>query len=165
MNRFTIPRDIYYGHGALEILKTLEGKRAVLVIGGGSVKASGKLAQIESMLAEAGIETRVIEGIISEPTVAMVMEGVKALNEFQPDWVIGIGGGSPMDAAKAMWVFYEHPQLTFEEASRPFTMPKLRTKANSSVFRRQAAAPRKFQICRSSLTRKRVSNTPSPISS
>ncbi|MDT3425882.1 alcohol dehydrogenase class IV [Paenibacillus forsythiae] len=129
MNRFTIPRDIYYGDGALDILKTLEGTKAALVIGGGSVKSSGNLAKIEGLLAEAGIETRLIEGIVSEPTVAMVMEGVKTLNEFQPDWVIGIGGGSPMDAAKAMWVFYEHPQLTFEEASRPFTLPKLRTKA------------------------------------
>lgn len=73
INRFTIPRDIYYGDGALDILKTLEGKKAALVIGGGSVKSSGNLAQIEGLLAEAGIETRVIEGIVSEATVAMVI--------------------------------------------------------------------------------------------
>ncbi|WP_139492441.1 iron-containing alcohol dehydrogenase [Brevibacillus dissolubilis] len=129
MNRFTIPRDIYYGENALDVLKTIEGKKAALVIGGTSLKKNGNLARIEGLLAEAGIQTRVIDGISTEPSVEMVMDGTKVLQEFQPDWVIGIGGGSPMDAAKAMWVFYEHPELTFEQAAVPFTMPRLRAKA------------------------------------
>lgn len=129
MNRFTIPRDIYFGDNALDILKTLNGNKAAIVIGGGSVKKSGNLERIQGLLLEAGIESKMIEGINTEPTVQMVKEGVKVLNDFQPDWIIGIGGGAAMDAAKAMWVFYEHPDLTFEEAAKPFNLPKLRTKA------------------------------------
>lgn len=52
------------------------------------------------------------------------------MNEFQPDLIIGIGGGSPIDAAKAMWIFYEYPEFTFEEAAKPFNLPELRQKAN-----------------------------------
>ncbi|UTR16551.1 iron-containing alcohol dehydrogenase [Salipaludibacillus sp. LMS25] len=129
MNRFTIPRDIYFGENSLDKLKELEGKKAALVIGGGSIKKTGNLERIQGLLLEAGIENRVIEGVNTEPTVRMVKEGVDVLNDFEPDWVIGIGGGSVMDAAKAMWLFYEHPSLTFEEAAQPFTLPKLRTKA------------------------------------
>lgn len=129
MNRFTIPRDIYFGENSLDKLKEFEGKKAALVIGGGSIKKTGNLERIQGLLLEAGIENRVIEGVNTEPTVQMVKEGVDVLNDFEPDWVIGIGGGSVMDAAKAMWLFYEHPALTFEEAAQPFTLPKLRTKA------------------------------------
>jgi alcohol dehydrogenase class IV len=129
MNRFTIPRDIYFGGNSLDKLKELEGKKAALVIGGGSIKKTGNLERIQGLLLEAGIENRVIEGVNTEPTVQMVKEGVDVLNDFEPDWVIGIGGGSVMDAAKAMWLFYEHPDLTFKEAAKPFTLPKLRTKA------------------------------------
>ncbi|GMN99516.1 iron-containing alcohol dehydrogenase [Parageobacillus thermoglucosidasius] len=129
MNRFTIPRDIYFGENALHVLKTLEGTKAVLVIGGSSIKKNGNLDKIQRLLSEANIETKVIDGITTEPTTQMVKKGVRILNDFQPDWVIGIGGGSVMDAAKAMWLFYEHPELTFEEAARPFSLPRLRTKA------------------------------------
>ncbi|EID43603.1 iron-containing alcohol dehydrogenase [Parageobacillus thermoglucosidasius] len=129
MNRFTIPRDIYFGENALHVLKTLEGTKAVLVIGGSSMKKNGNLDKIQRLLSEANIETKVIDGITTEPTTQMVKKGVRILNDFQPDWVIGIGGGSVMDAAKAMWLFYEHPELTFEEATRPFSLPRLRTKA------------------------------------
>ncbi|WP_147802572.1 iron-containing alcohol dehydrogenase [Alkalicoccus halolimnae] len=129
MNRFTIPREVFFGEDALDKLKEFDGEKAALVIGGGSAKKNGSLAKIESLLKEAGIETNVYEGFNTEPTVKMVQDGAAALNEFDPDWIIGIGGGSVMDAAKAMWLFHEHPQLTFEEAAKPFTLPKLRHKA------------------------------------
>ncbi|MFT9487324.1 MAG: iron-containing alcohol dehydrogenase [Tepidibacillus sp.] len=129
MNRFTIPRDIYFGENALDVLKTLKGSKAVLIIGGSSVKKNGNLDKIQQLLSEANIETKVIEGITTEPTTQMVQKGVRVLRDFHPDRVIGIGGGSVMDAAKAMWLFYEHPELTFEEATRPFSLPRLRTKA------------------------------------
>lgn len=129
MNRFTIPRDIYYGENALDILKTLKGHKAALVIGGGSIKKLGHLDTITRLLEEAGLETLLIEGVNTEPTVTMVQAGAAQMREFQPDWVIGLGGGSPMDAAKAMWLFYEYPELTFEQAAVPFSLPELRTKA------------------------------------
>ncbi|KGX89714.1 NADPH-dependent butanol dehydrogenase [Pontibacillus halophilus JSM 076056 = DSM 19796] len=129
MNRFTIPRDIYYGEGALEVLQSLDGKKAALVIGGGSVKENGNLNKIEEHLSKANIETKVIEGITEEPSTNLIQEQVSILNDFQPDWIIGIGGGSPMDAAKAMWIWYEHPELPFDEAKKLFNLPELRKKA------------------------------------
>lgn len=129
MSRFTIPRDVYFGEGVVSELKNIKGNKAVIVIGGGSVKKTGALEKVQSYLKEANIETRVIEGVESDPSVETVMKGVEVLNEFQPDWIVGLGGGSPIDAAKAMWIFYEHPNFTFEEAAKPFNLPPLRTKA------------------------------------
>lgn len=129
MGRFTVPRDIYFGEGVVSELKNIKGKKAIIVIGGGSIRKSGALDKIEGYLKEAQIETKVIEGVESDPSVETVMKGVEVINEFQPDWIIGVGGGSPIDAAKAMWIFYEYPEFTFEEAAKPFNLPTLRTKA------------------------------------
>jgi alcohol dehydrogenase class IV len=129
MNRFTIPRDIYYGEGSLEILKSIQGKRASIVIGGQSIKKSGYLDKIESYLREAGFETRLIEGVETDPSVKTVQDGAKKMQEFGPDWIIAVGGGSPIDAAKVMWTFYERPELTFEEIKAPTPVPALRNKA------------------------------------
>src|SRR5688572_17560963 len=114
MNRFTIPRDIYFGEGALEVLESIKGNKAMLVIGGASARKSGVLDRVQSHLEKAGIQTKIIEGIREEPTTDKINEALEDLEQFGPDWVIGIGGGSVMDAAKAMWVFYEHPDLSFE---------------------------------------------------
>ncbi len=129
MSRFTIPRDTYFGQGTIEELKNLDGKKAIIVIGGGSIKKSGALDRITTYLKEAGMETKLIEGVENDPTVQTVMDGAKTMADFKPDWIIGVGGGSPIDAAKAMWIFYEHPEFTFTEAAKPFNLPMLRTKA------------------------------------
>ncbi len=129
MARFTIPRDVYFGQGTIEELKNIKGTKAVIVIGGGSVKNNGTLSTVESHLKAAGIDTRLIEGVEADPSVATVMAGVEVMKEFQPDVIVGLGGGSPIDAAKAMWIFYENPEFTFEEAAVPFNLPELRKKA------------------------------------
>ena len=129
MARFTIPRDIYHGKGALENLKTLQGKKAVICVGGGSMKRFGFLGRAEAYLKEAGMEVRIIEGIESDPSVDTVMKGAEVMREFGPDWIIAIGGGSPIDAAKAMWIKYEYPDCTFEDMCKVFGIPKLRKKA------------------------------------
>ena len=130
MMRFTLPRDMYYGKGALEDLKNLSGKKAIVVSGGSSMRKAGFLDQIEGYLKEAGMEVRFFEGVEPDPSVETVMRGAKAMQEFEPDWIVAIGGGSPIDAAKAMWAFYEHPDTTFEDLIVPFNFPKLRTKAH-----------------------------------
>ncbi len=129
MNRFTLPRDLYHGKGALEALKTLDGKRAIVVVGGGSMKRFGFLDQVTAYLKEAGMEVELFEGVEPDPSVDTVMRGAEAMRKFQPDWIVSIGGGSPIDAAKAMWAFYEYPDVTFEQLITPFSFPKLRTKA------------------------------------
>lgn len=129
MARFTLPRDIYHGKDSLEVLKSLEGKRAFIVIGGGSMKRFGFLDKVLSYLKEANMETKVFEGVEPDPSVETVMKGAKEMEAFEPDWIVSIGGGSPIDAAKAMWIFYEYPDFTFEKAIVPFGLPKLRRKA------------------------------------
>ena len=130
MARFTLPRDLYHGKGALEALKTFEGKRAMVCVGGGSMKRFGFLDRAVDYLKEAGMEVQLFEGIESDPSVETVMCGAKAMEEFQPDWIVAMGGGSPIDAAKAMWIKYEYPDITFEEMCKVFGMPKLRRKAH-----------------------------------
>ena len=129
MMRFTLPRDIYYGKDSLEVLKTVKGKKAILVIGGGSMKRAGFVDKIIGYLKEAGIETKLFEGVEPDPSVETVMKGAAAMREFEPDLIVALGGGSPIDAAKAMWVFYEYPDTTFEEIIQPFSFPELRKKA------------------------------------
>lgn len=129
MNRFTLPRDLYFGKGSMDVLKELDGKRAVIVVGGGSMKRFGFLDIVVSNLQEAGMETMIIDGVEPDPSVETVMEGAKKMQIFKPDWIVSIGGGSPIDAAKAMWVFYEHPDAKFEDIAKPFNIPKLRNKA------------------------------------
>jgi alcohol dehydrogenase class IV len=129
MQRFTLPRDLFHGKGALEALKTLEGKKAIICIGGGSMKRGGFLARAEQYLHEAGMETKLIEGIESDPSVETVMKGAQIMSEFQPDWIVAMGGGSPIDAAKAMWIKYEYPETTFADMCKVFGLPKLRQKA------------------------------------
>ena len=129
MARFTLPRDIYHGKNALEALKTFKGKKAVICVGGSSMKKFGFLDKAAAYLQEAGMEVRVIEGIEPDPSVETVMKGAETMIDFQPDWIVAIGGGSPIDAAKAMWIKYEYPETTFEDMCKIFGLPKLRTKA------------------------------------
>ena len=130
MARFTLPRDLYHGKGALEELKHFEGKKAVVCVGGGSMKRFGFLDRAVGYLKEAGMEVELIEGIESDPSVETVMKGAQKMIEFQPDWIIAMGGGSPIDAAKAMWIKYEYPDVTFEDMCKVFGLPKLRQKAH-----------------------------------
>ena len=128
--RFTLPRDLYHGKGSLEVLKTLKGSRAVVCVGGGSMKKFGFLDRVVGYLEEAGMQVQVIDGIESDPSVETVMAGAAKMTEFQPDWIVAMGGGSPIDAAKAMWIKYEYPETTFEQMCVVFGLPKLRTKAH-----------------------------------
>ena len=129
MARFTLPRDLYHGKGAMEALKTFQGKKAMICVGGGSMKKFGFLDKAVSYLQEAGMEVKLFEGIEPDPSVETVMKGAQAMLEFEPDWIIAMGGGSPIDAAKAMWIKYEYPDITFEEMCKVFGIPQLRKKA------------------------------------
>lgn len=130
MARFTLPRDLYHGKNAIEALKTFEGKKAMVCVGGGSMKRFGFLDRIVAYLKEAGMEVQLFEGIESDPSVETVMRGAKAMQDFGPDWIVAVGGGSPIDAAKAMWIKYEYPDVTFEDMCKVFGLPKLRKKAH-----------------------------------
>lgn len=129
MKRFTIPRDLYFGENAIDYLKSVKGSKAMLVIGSERLIKDGTVPKIQELLKEANVETAIFAGVENDPSVETVMKGVNAMNDFGPDVIVGIGGGSPIDAAKAMWIFYEYPEFTFEEAAKPFNLPELRQKA------------------------------------
>ena len=79
MARFTLPRDLYHGKGALEALKSFEGKKAIICVGGGSMKKFGFLDRAKQYLEEACMEVRLFEGIEPDPSVDTVMAGAKKM--------------------------------------------------------------------------------------
>jgi alcohol dehydrogenase class IV len=126
---FSIPRDIVYGDKAIERLASLKGSKAAIVTGGSSMKKFGFLDQAVALLAKAGMKSVIIDGVEPNPSVETVERGAKAMLDFGPDWIVAIGGGSAIDAAKVMWCFYEHPGIKFEDIITPGSMPPLRNKA------------------------------------
>lgn len=122
--------QLLFGEGCLEHLKTLKTKKASIVIGGSSMVKSGILDKVKGYLEETGAKTQVIKGVEPDPSFATVIRGAKEMQAFEPDMIIALGGGSVMDAAKTMWVYYEHPRLnTLEAILPPNEFPKLRKKA------------------------------------
>ena len=129
MKKFKIPNNIAFGEGALEELANIQGRRAVIVTGGSSMKRFGFIDQVQAMLSKADIESCVFDGVEPNPSVETVEKGAKLMQEFEPDWIVAIGGGSALDAAKIMWCFYEHPTLTLADILPVGAMPALRNKA------------------------------------
>ncbi|MGF7184063.1 alcohol dehydrogenase class IV [Desulfitispora alkaliphila] len=125
---FRVPKDIVFGENALEYLSTLKGKRATLVTGGSSMKRLGFLDEAQKQLEKAGMEVSIVDDVEPNPSIETVIRGGKEMAEFGPDWIIAIGGGSALDAAKIMWVYYEYPDTKFEDLVQ-MKFPILRTKA------------------------------------
>lgn len=122
--------ELLFGKDSLEHLKTLKGTKAFIVTGGSSMRKSGILQIVTDKLTEAGIKSEVFSGVEPDPLFSTVYRGAEAMKAFVPDIIIGLGGGSAMDAAKAMWVYYEHPELTkLSDIVPPNLIPKLRNKA------------------------------------
>ena len=107
-------RQIVTGSGAIGYLKKLSYKRVIIVTGGSSMIKNGIIDKAKEMLIMSGSGVRVISGIKKNPSFEEVDEGLKVFNEYRPDCVLAIGGGSAMDAAKAMLLFYEFPELNKE---------------------------------------------------
>lgn len=129
MSKLFLAGEVFHGTGTLAELKNLKGKRAIVVMGGNSMRRSGILDKTLSYLREAGFETEIFDGVEPDPSVATVLKGAEAFRKFKPDWIIGLGGCSAIDAAKAMWVYYEYPETKFEDIAKPFAVPQLRNKA------------------------------------
>lgn len=122
--------QLMFGEGCLEHIKALNTKKTSIVIGGSSMVKSGILDKVKGYLSEIDAESQVIEGVEPDPSFATVMRGAKEMLTFGPDLIIALGGGSVMDAAKTMWVYYEHPELdSLEAILPPNEFPKLREKA------------------------------------
>lgn len=123
---------MYWGEDAVKALKTLEGsrKKAFIVMSGDVLIQTGAYKKAADALAEVGFTYEAYTEVEPEPSFQTIRKGAEQMKAFEPDWVIGFGGGSAMDAAKAMWVFYENPEYTtLEETMPPNTIKNLRIKA------------------------------------
>ena len=119
--------QIVFGEGSLSYLEGLRGQRACLVTDANLVRL-GSAKRVCEALSPTGMEVRIFDGVEPEPSLETAQRGAAFLLEFAPDWVIALGGGSVMDAAKAMWVLYERPDL-IPEAINPLDQLGLRAKA------------------------------------
>jgi alcohol dehydrogenase class IV len=107
---------IAFGEDSLEALKELEGKRAYIVTDK-VIRSLGYVDIVLKYLNEAGFDVEVFDEVKPEPSIEDIIAGAEKLSNFSPDWIIGLGGGSCMDAAKAMWVLYERPDVNLADIS------------------------------------------------
>ena len=112
-----------------KILKEAGATCVLLQYGGGSIKKSGLYDRVVQAVREAGIELYEIGGVQPNPHLSLVREAIALAREKKVDYLLAVGGGSAIDAAKGMWLFYEHPEKTFDDIKDPFTIPRLRQKA------------------------------------
>jgi len=122
--------ELMFGKGCLEYLKTLKGSRATIVMSGPILEKTGILEKVVVYLKEANINSIVFNEVEPDPSFATVWKGAQVMKKCKPDLIIALGGGSAMDAAKAMWICYEHPQISaLSDILPPKQIPKLRKKA------------------------------------
>lgn len=126
-NRLYMPQFIT-GCGSIEFFATLGKKRIGVVRGGRSLNDQLK-AKIEKLAEESGAELRYIAQIRNEPYIEDIFRCMDEVREFEPDMILAIGGGSVLDTAKAIHLFYENPEMSFEEATIPYALPSLGKKA------------------------------------
>ena len=138
---FRTPEKIYIKRGclpvALEELKNVMNKKRVFIVTDNFLYKNGYTKVITDKLNELGIEHATFFDVQPDPTLASAKEGAKILTDFNPDCIIAVGGGSAMDAAKIMWVLYEHPEVEFLDMAmrfmdirkRVYTFPKMGEKA------------------------------------
>ena len=108
---------IVFGDGALSNLETIKGQRACIVTDANLVKL-GYVDRVISALASKGMQVSVIDAVEPDPSLETVKAGAACMLETNPDWIIALGGGSVMDAAKGMWILYEHPDFDPDPSTR-----------------------------------------------
>ena len=123
--------ELIFGQDSLSYLENIKAKKIVIVLGDDVVYKNGVMRIVENHLTNADIPYSVFIGVESDPGLDTVERGAKFMEEEKPDFILAIGGGSVMDAAKAMWIFYEHPETKgLEELMDKSKFPKLRLKAH-----------------------------------
>lgn len=118
---FRVPEKIYFKYGSLPMaLKELEGKKRAFIITDAPLYKLGFTDRVTDELDAVNIDYQIFAEVEPDPTISTVRKAVKQMNSFQPDIIIALGGGSPMDAAKIAWLLYEHPEAEFKELSMTF---------------------------------------------
>ena len=135
-----LPKSIYFRRGSLPIALeevATDGAKRAFIVTDRFLFNNGYADQITNVLKQYGVETEVFFEVEADPTLSIVRKGAEQMHSFKPDVIIALGGGSPMDAAKIMWVMYEHPETHFEELAlrfmdirkRIYKFPKMGVKA------------------------------------
>ncbi|MDO6705692.1 bifunctional acetaldehyde-CoA/alcohol dehydrogenase [Photobacterium sp. 1_MG-2023] len=116
-----LPKSIYFRRGSLPVALTdLEDKKRAFLVTDRFLFNNGYADEVMSLLKAQGMDVHAFYDVEADPTLTVVKKGAEAMKSFQPDVIIALGGGSPMDAAKIMWVMYEHPETHFEELAMRF---------------------------------------------
>ncbi len=133
-----LPKSIYFRRGAIvEAMKDLSAKKRAFVVTDRFLFQTGIADEVVRLLKQAGLEVEVYADVEADPTLAAVKKGTERAAAFKPDVIVAFGGGSPMDAAKIIWVMYEHPDVHFEDLAlrfmdirkRIYKFPKMGVKA------------------------------------
>ena len=116
-----LPKSVYFRRGSLPIaLSDLEGKKRAMVVTDRFLFNNGYADELVRLLKGMSMEVEVFYEVEADPTLSIVRKGAEMANSFKPDVILALGGGSPMDAAKIMWVMYEHPNTAFEDLAMRF---------------------------------------------
>ncbi|MDU7313386.1 MAG: bifunctional acetaldehyde-CoA/alcohol dehydrogenase, partial [Aeromonas sp.] len=116
-----LPKSIYFRRGSLPIaLGDLEGKKRAMVVTDRFLFNNGYADEVVRLLKKLNMEVEIFYEVEADPTLSVVRKGAEMANSFKPDVIVALGGGSPMDAAKIMWVMYEHPDTAFEDLAMRF---------------------------------------------
>ena len=135
---FRVPAKLYHKYGCLPIaLQELKNKKRAFIVSDSYLYNSGTVDKVSSVLKGMNIDCESFHQVKPDPTLSTIEEGMKVINAFKPDVIIGLGGGSPMDAAKIMWLLYEHPEIKFEGLAlrfmdiekRIYSLPEMGKKA------------------------------------
>ena len=150
---FKVPEKIYFKPGSLELaLKELKGRKKAFLVTDKPLFDLGYTKKITDVLEGLGIQYQIFSDVKPDPDLSTINVAINMVNTFQPDVIIALGGGSPMDAAKILWLMYEHPELKFEDLAmrfmdirkRIFEFPPLK-KQPWSAFRPLRAPVRKLR--------------------
>jgi len=136
---FKLPPKIYFKYGCLPVaLQELKGKKRAFIVTDSFLFSTGMIDRITEELDKIGVETEVFHQVKPDPTLSTINTAMQLVNAYSPDCIIAVGGGSPMDAAKIIWLLYEHPEVSFDGLAlrfmdirkRVYTFPNMGKKAN-----------------------------------
>lgn len=118
---FRIPERVYFKFGSLPVaLEELKGKKKAVIVTDQQLASLGYTDHITTVLESIGVDFRVFSDVQADPTLSVVEKGAELMRSYNPDVIIALGGGSAMDAAKIMWVMYEHPKVNFKDLAMTF---------------------------------------------
>lgn len=118
---FRIPERVYFKFGSLPVaLEELKGKKKAVIVTDQQLASLGYTDYITTVLENIGVDFRVFSDVQADPTLSVVEKGAELMRNYNPDVIIALGGGSAMDAAKIMWVMYEHPKVNFKDLAMTF---------------------------------------------